>query len=89
METAAQLATFISRQREIFASDEGTSMRTDRKSGVTEGAIAAILSVLGISFAAAAPIMASHTMFQTTPADEIGGALLAVALIILAIDRKT
>ena len=63
-------------------------MRTDRKSKVTEGVVAAILSVLGMSFAAAAPIMASRTLWQTTPADEIGGALLAVALIILAIDRK-
>ncbi len=64
-------------------------MRTDRKSKAAEGALAAILSVLGISFAAAAPIMASRTLLQTTPADEIGGALLAVALIILAIDRKS
>lgn len=64
-------------------------MRTDTTIKVTEGALAAILSVVGISFAAAAPLLASHTLFQTTPADEIGGALVVVALVVLAIDRKS
>ena len=47
-----------------------------------------VLSVLAILFAAAAPFLGSRTPLQTTPADEIGGALLAVALIILVTDRS-
>ena len=63
-------------------------MRTDKNIKLTEGGLAAILSVVGILFAAAAPLLASHSLLQTTPADEIGGALVVIALIVLLIDRN-
>lgn len=75
--------------RPIPAVFKETIMRTDKNIKSTEGGLAAILSVVGILFAAAAPVLASHTLLQTTPADEIGGALLAVALIVLVIDRNS
>ena len=64
-------------------------MRMRNKKEWSEGTVAVALSLVGITFAAAAPLLASRTLFQTSPADEISGALVVVAAIILAIERKS
>ena len=64
-------------------------MRMRNKKEWSDGAVAALLGLVGVTFAAAAPLLASRTLLQTTPADEISGALVVVAAIILAIERKS
>jgi hypothetical protein len=46
------------------------------------------LAAVAIALAAAAPLLASRALLQTSPADDIGFALLLVALIMLIIDRR-
>ena len=60
---------------------------SDRRTKEQEGPMAKVLCVLAILFAAAAPFLSARAPLQTTPADEICGSLLAVALIILVIER--
>jgi hypothetical protein len=56
-------------------------MRRSEKHGTQDSAFAGCLCALGILLAAVAPFVGSHIFGHTSPADEIGGVLLMVALV--------